>query len=63
MQVLKKQRSNIGLAKWAQIRKSSSLDQDFKQIETYYNDLKQQVSDNEQYSEKLGDLNKKISLL
>ena len=32
IQVLKKQRSNIGLAKWGQIRKASSLDQDFKQI-------------------------------
>jgi hypothetical protein len=44
--VLKRQRSNIGLTKWAQIRKSSSLDQDFKAIEVYFNELKLQTEEN-----------------
>jgi len=50
MQILRKQRSNIGLNKWAQIRKASSLDQDFRQIETYYSELKVQIEESEHSS-------------
>lgn len=50
MQVLRKQRSNIGLNKWAQIKKTSTLDQDFQQIEAYYSELRTQIESNENYS-------------
>lgn len=63
IQVLKKQKSNVGLSKWTQIRKSSSLDQDFKQITDYFNELKVQMEEDETYNERIADLNKKIELL
>lgn len=44
MKMLKKQRSHIGLSKWSKIKKESTLDQDFKSIETYYLELRQQFS-------------------
>lgn len=63
IQVLKKQKSNVGLSKWTQIRKSSSLDQDFKQITDYFDELKVQMEEDETYNERIADLNKKIELL
>lgn len=63
MEVLKKQRTNIGLSKWSQVRKCSSLEQDLRQIELYFTELQQQLADDEQSNEKLADLNKKIELL
>lgn len=61
--MLKQQRGNIGLKKWAQVRKSSSLDQDFLQIEGYLNEMRAQTADDEQYSDKLADMNKRIELV
>lgn len=43
MQLLRSQKNSIGLSKWSQLRRTSTLDQDFQQITEYFQELKVQA--------------------